>query len=158
MAGSAAQGASSKAPASPWDVGVQDVTDLATEIATEVRLLRAIDAEPATHAAERETCNRWVDPIQLARSLPGLAEVGGPAMTAVIGNAARFPTAAHFKSPRGLAPRASETGDIDRKGQPMSKAGLPAGPRDADPGRGLGPQTRPPTRPGLPPADGRTRR
>ncbi|MEQ4306301.1 transposase [Plantactinospora sp. B6F1] len=98
-------------------------TDLAAEIATEVRLLRAIDAELAAHAAERESCYRWVDPMQLARSLPGLAEVGGPAMTAVIGDASRFPTAAHFKSYLGLAPRASETGDTDRKGQPMSKAG-----------------------------------
>ena len=98
-------------------------TDLAAEIATEVRLLRAIDVELAAHAAERESCYRWVDPMQLARSLPGLAAVGGPAMTAVIGDAARFPTAAHFKSYLGLAPRASETGDTDRKGQPMSKAG-----------------------------------
>jgi transposase len=98
-------------------------TDLAAEIATEVRLLRAIDAELAAHALERESCYRWVDPLQLARSLPGLAEVGGPAMTAVIGDAARFPTAAHFKSYLGLTPRASETGDTDRKGQPMSKAG-----------------------------------
>jgi len=98
-------------------------TDLAAEIATEVRLLRAIDAELSLHEAERESCYRWVDPSQLARSLPGLAKIGGPAMTAVIGDAARFPTAAHFKSYLGLAPRASETGDTDRKGQPMSKAG-----------------------------------
>ncbi|MGX7669180.1 transposase [Plantactinospora sp. DSM 117369] len=97
--------------------------DLAAEIATEVRLLRAIDAELATHATERESCYRWVDPMQLARSLPGLADVGGPAMTTVIGDPARFPTAAHFKSYLGLAPRALETGDTDRKGQPMSKAG-----------------------------------
>jgi transposase len=98
-------------------------TDLAAEIATEVRLLRAIDAELTVHAAERESCYRWVDPMQLARSLPGLAEVGGPAMAAIIGDPDRFPTAAHFKSYLGLAPRASETGDTDRKGQPMSKAG-----------------------------------
>jgi hypothetical protein len=91
-------------------------TDLATETATEVRLLRAIDVELAAHAVERESCYRWVDPMQLARSLPGLAEVGGPAMTSVIGDAARFPTAAHFKSYLGLVPRASETGDTDRKG------------------------------------------
>jgi Transposase IS116/IS110/IS902 family len=98
-------------------------TDLAAEIATEVRLLRAIETELAAHAAERETCYRWVDPAQLARSLPGVARVGGPAVTAVIGRADRFPTAAHFKSYLGLAPRASETGNTDRKGQPMSKAG-----------------------------------
>ena len=98
-------------------------TDLAAEIATEVRLLRAIDAELAAHETERESCYRWVDPAQLARTLPGLARVGGPAMTAVIADPARFPSAAHFKSYLGLAPRASETGNTDRKGQPMSKAG-----------------------------------
>lgn len=57
-------------------------TDLAAEVATEVRLLRAVQAELATHAAERERCHRWVDPAGLARSLPGLAEVGGPALAA----------------------------------------------------------------------------
>jgi len=98
-------------------------TDLAAEIATEVRLLRAIDTELAGHEQERESCYRWVDPAQLARSLPGLARVGGPAMTAVIADPARLPSAAHFKSYLGLAPRASETGNTDRKGQPMSKAG-----------------------------------
>jgi transposase len=98
-------------------------TDLAAEIATEVRLLHAIETELSTHEQERENCYRWVDPAQLARSLPGLARIGGPAMTAVIGDASRFPTAAHFKSYLGLAPRASETGNTDRKGQAMSKAG-----------------------------------
>jgi transposase len=97
--------------------------DLAAEVATEVRLLRAIEAELAAHAAAREDAYRWTDPGQLARTLPGLAEVGGPVLAAVIGDPARFPTGAHFKSYLGLTPRASETGDTDRKGQPMSKAG-----------------------------------
>lgn len=97
--------------------------DLAAEVATEVRLLRAIEAELAVHAAAREDAYRWADCGQLARSLPGLREVGGPVLAAVIGDPARFPTGAHFKSYLGLTPRASETGDTDRKGQPMSKAG-----------------------------------
>jgi transposase len=97
--------------------------DLAAEVATEVRLIRAIEAELAVHAAERETAYRWADPGQLARTLPGLGEVGGPVLAAVMGEASRFPTGAHFKSYLGLAPRASQTGDTDRKGQPMSKAG-----------------------------------
>lgn len=99
------------------------LADLAAEIATEVRLLRAIQTELAGHAGEREVCYRWTDPAQLARSLPGLATIGGPAVTAVIGDPNRFPTAAHVKSYLGLTPRASETGNTDRKGQPMSKAG-----------------------------------
>lgn len=100
-----------------------DFTGLAAEVATEIRLLRATQAELAIHAAERETHYQQVDPAALARSLPGLAEVGGPALTACMGDPARFATGKRFRSFTGLIPKASETGDTDRKGQPMSKAG-----------------------------------
>ena len=97
--------------------------DLAAEVATEVRLLKAINAELATHRTVREARYRAVDPTELARSLPGIKEVSGPALVATMGRAARFPSAAHFRSFTGLAPKASETGNTDRKGQAMSKAG-----------------------------------
>ena len=97
--------------------------DLAAEIATEVRLLRAVQAELAVHAAERETAYRWVDPAGLARTLPGVADVAGPALVAAIGDPTRFRTGKQFRSFTGLVPKASETGDTDRKGQAMSKAG-----------------------------------
>ena len=101
----------------------QEIQDLAAEIATEVRLLRAVQTELTTHAAERESCYRWVDPTQLARSLPGVADVSGPALVAAMGDPARFTRGKQFRSFTGLVPKASETGDTDRKGQPMSKAG-----------------------------------
>ena len=97
--------------------------DLAAEVATEVRLLKAVQVELAAHAAEREKAYRWVDPCQLARSLPGIADIGGPALVAAIGDPSRFPTGKQFRAFTGLTPKASETGDTDRKGQPMSKAG-----------------------------------
>jgi hypothetical protein len=97
--------------------------DLAAEVTTEIRLLAATQAELARHTTERESCYRWVDPAGPARSLPGLAEVGGPALAATMGPATRFTTAAKFRSFTGLAPKASETGQADRKGQPISKAG-----------------------------------
>jgi transposase len=97
-------------------------TDLAAEVATEVRLLRAVQAELASHAAERETAYRWVDPLELARSLPGVAAISGPALVAAMGDPTRFATGKKFRSYTGLVPKASETGDTDRKGQPMSKA------------------------------------
>jgi transposase len=97
--------------------------ELAAEVATEVRLLRAIEAELAVHAAARERHYREVDPGQLARSLPGLAEIGAPVLVAIMGRPGRFRDGTRFKSYAGLAPRASQTGDTDRKGQPMSKAG-----------------------------------
>jgi hypothetical protein len=40
-----------------------------------------------------------------------------------MGDPDRFRNAAAFKAYLGLAPKASETGETDRKGQPMSKAG-----------------------------------
>ena len=98
-------------------------TDLAAEIATEVRLLRAVQTEAAAHATERERAYQAVDPAGLARSLPGVADVGGPALVAAMGDPARFARGKQFRSFTGLVPKASETGDTDRKGQPMSKAG-----------------------------------
>lgn len=97
--------------------------DLAAEVATEVRLLRAVQGELATHAAEREDAYRWVDPAGLARSLPGLAEIGGPTVVAIMGDPARFAKGKQFRAFTGLVARTSETGDTNRKGQPMSKAG-----------------------------------
>jgi transposase len=97
--------------------------DRAAEVLSEVRLLHATQAELPAHESAREQAYRLVDPDQLARSLPGVATVGGPALAALVGDARRFPDGASFRSFTGLAPRASETGETDRKGQPMSKAG-----------------------------------
>jgi len=97
--------------------------DLAAEVATEVRLLRAVQSELAGHAAEREAAYRWVDPAGLARSLPGLAEVGGANVVAIMGDPARFERGKQFRAFTGLVARTSQTGDTNRKGQPMSKAG-----------------------------------
>jgi 6-phosphofructokinase len=98
-------------------------SELAAEVKTEVRLLQAIQAELAQHEAAREVDYRSVDPEELARSLPGIKLSGGPVLVATMGRPQRFPIAAHFRSFTGLAPKASETGNTDRKGQPMSKAG-----------------------------------
>ncbi|MGH9013483.1 MAG: transposase [Acidimicrobiia bacterium] len=97
--------------------------DLAAEMATEARLLRATEAEHARHAAVREQAYLRIDPNQLARSLPGIATTGGPVLVSVMGRPGRFPNADAFKAFTGLTPRASQTGASDRKGQAMTKAG-----------------------------------
>ena len=98
-------------------------SDLAAEVASEVRLLGAVQRELAAHGAVREEAYRVVDPDALARSLPGLATIGGPALVATMGDPGRFTQGKQFRSFSGLTPKASETGETDRKGQPMSKAG-----------------------------------
>jgi transposase len=97
--------------------------DLADELATEIALLGILEAEMARHAAVREEAYCQVDPDQVARSLPGVGLLGGPAIVAAMGRPGRFPSAGSFRRYSGLAPKASETGNSDAKGQPMSKAG-----------------------------------
>ena len=96
--------------------------DLAAEVTTELRLLAATQAELDHHATQRESCYRWVDPAGLARSLPGLAEVGGPALVATMGPATRFATAAKFRSLPALPPR------HPRPARPIAKANPSARP------------------------------
>lgn len=96
---------------------------IADEIATEIRLLRAAETERDRHDRAREEAYLAVDPDQVARSLPGVGAVGAPMLVAVMGDPDRFPNGAAFKAYLGLTPKASETGETDRKGQPMSKAG-----------------------------------
>jgi transposase len=98
-------------------------TDFAAEIATEVRLVRALEHELVAHSSEREDAYAKVDPAGLARSLPGISDVGGPVLVAKLGDPARFAHAKQVRAFTGLAPKASETGDTDRKGQALSKAG-----------------------------------
>ena len=98
-------------------------TDYAAEIATEVRLVRALEHELAVHTTKREDAYAKVDPAGLARTLPGISDIGGPALVAKLGDPARLRHGKQVRAFTGLAPKASETGDTDRKGQALSKAG-----------------------------------
>jgi transposase len=107
-----------------WDGdGAIAVDDLAAEVATEVRLVRAAEAERARHEQARDTALARVDPAGLAASLPGLGPVGTTQLVAAMGRPGRFPNSGAFKAFTGLTPRANQTGQTDRKHQPMTKAG-----------------------------------
>jgi hypothetical protein len=96
---------------------------LAGDLVTEIALLDALEAARAPHEHRREKHYAAVDPDALARSLPGVGTKGAPLAVAAIGRPARFANADRFAAFTGLVPRASETGDTDRKGQAMTKAG-----------------------------------
>jgi transposase len=96
---------------------------LAADLATEIALLEALEAARVPHERRREELYTKVDPHALARSLPGIADKGAPLATAVVGRAGRFANADRFASYTGLVPKASETGETDRKGQAITKAG-----------------------------------
>src|SRR5919197_3896481 len=99
------------------------IQDLVAEVASEVRLVRAAEAERARHEQARDAAMVHVDPAGLAASLPGLGPVGTTQLVATMGRPGRFPNGGAFKAFTGLTPRANQTGQTDRKHQPMTKAG-----------------------------------
>ena len=97
--------------------------ELAEEVKTEARLLETTEAELALHAKDRAKAYAGADPKGLARSLPGIGEVGAASLVAAIGRPGRFSNGGQVRSFCGLTPKSSETGESDRKGQPLTKAG-----------------------------------
>src|SRR4029450_4501056 len=95
--------------------------------ASEVRLVRAAEDERARHEHARDAAMVDVDPAGLAASLPGLGPVGTTQLVATMGRPGRFPNGGAFKAFTGLTPPANETGQTDRKHQPVTKTG-PRGP------------------------------
>ena len=77
--------------------------DVAAELASEARLLHLLEAERKAHAAARETAYQKADPAGLARSLPGVATVGGPVLVAAMGRPGRFLTGSP-SSPSAASP------------------------------------------------------
>src|SRR4029453_5696378 len=81
------------------------------------------ETERTRHEHARDAAFAHVDPAGLAASLPGMGPVGTTQVVPGMGRPGRFPNAAAFKAFTGLTPRANETGQTDRKHQPMTKAG-----------------------------------
>jgi transposase len=103
-------------PAVPFDA-------VALELASEAARWRLAEDELKRVTRMREQTYLRTDPEQLARSLPGIAKVGGPLLVASMGRPERFERAAQFRSFTGLTPRTSGTGDSDSKGTGISRVG-----------------------------------
>jgi hypothetical protein len=129
-------------PLSPLggDLGAADLAVLeryadprALTRAGQAELTAVITKASHGHQGAGRAC-QWLDAARASLELygghpavdfAGLAEAGGPALAACMGDPARFATGKKFRRYTGLAPRASQTGETDRKGQPMPKAGSP---------------------------------
>lgn len=96
---------------------------IALELSSEAARWRLAEDELKRVSTMREQAYQHADPDQLARSLPGIAKVGGPLLVASMGRPERFERAAQFRSFTGLTPRTSGTGDSDAKGTGISRVG-----------------------------------
>jgi hypothetical protein len=124
------------------------IEDLAAEVASEVRLVRAAQTERARHEHARDAALGAVDPAGLAASLPGLGWVGTtnwwPPWAGPDGSLTRRVQGLH---------RADPASQRDRPDRPQASAhdqGRPPGAaQPAGPGGQHRPQAGPPARLGL---------
>lgn len=93
------------------------------EVELHLDRVAALDGRVAELEGRIDVVYRQADPERLVETLPGIASTIAPAVRAFVGDVRRFPNAKAFVSYFGLAPLKSQSGNTDRTGQRISKAG-----------------------------------
>jgi transposase len=121
-----------------------DFEELARELLPELELLEAYQTQLEEVESEVERLYEAVHPSKHIESLPGISEKLGASLRGVIGDPHRFDGSKRCRAFIGFIPRQDSSGNMDKKGLPMSQAGPNWGRRDfylaADIGRQWDPQ------------------
>lgn len=107
-----------------WTAGGLDFAELAEDIAAEVRLIKALDAELAAIEDRIEALYDEVDPNGIVLSAPGLGVTLAAGILGRTGDLNRFANLAGVRAFTGLVPKIDQSGTEDRHGGP-TKAGDP---------------------------------
>lgn len=107
-----------------WSAGGLDFAELAEDIAAEVRIIRALDAELANIEDRIEGLYDEADPAGIVMSAPGLGLTLAAGILGRTGDLNRFASLSGVRSFTGLVPKLDQSGLAD--GQPgPTKAGDP---------------------------------
>jgi transposase len=93
-----------------WASGGIDFAELAADIASEVRVIRQLEAEIAAHDRRIETLYDQADPLGVVRSAPGLGPVLAAAILGGAGDLRRFANLPGVRAFTGLVPKIDESG------------------------------------------------
>jgi len=97
--------------------------DLQDEIARELRLMEAEEAESESLARRIAVLYQKLHPSDNLRTIPGVGEHTAPVFLAAVGNPARFPNQSAFANWEGVVPGARQSSNVEAKGLRMTKAG-----------------------------------
>jgi transposase len=97
--------------------------DLQDEIARELRLMEAEEAESESLASRIAELYRKLHPSDNLRTIPGVGEHTAPVFLAAVGHPARFPNQSAFANWEGVVPGARQSSNVEAKGLRMTKAG-----------------------------------
>jgi transposase len=98
-------------------------TELQDEIARELRLMEAEEAESESLAHRISELYRKLHPSDNLRTIPGVGEHTAPVFLAAVGDPARFPNQSAFANWEGVVPGARQSSNVEAKGLRMTKAG-----------------------------------
>lgn len=108
-----------------WAAGGLDFSELAADIATEVRVIKALDAELEAIDERVEALYEEADPTGVVRSAPGLGVTLAAAILGRTGDLARFDNLAGVRSFTGIVPKVDQSGLSDGHHGGLTKAGDP---------------------------------
>jgi len=98
-------------------------TELQDEIARELRLIEAEEAEAEALACRIAEIYRKLHPSDNLRTIPGVGEHTAPVFLAAVGDPLRFRNQSAFANWEGVVPGARQSSNVEAKGLRMTKAG-----------------------------------
>jgi transposase len=104
-------------------VNEEFLLDLQDEIARELRLMEADEAESDSLARRIAELYQKLHPSDNLRTVPGVGEHTAPVFLAAVGDPARFPNQSAFANYEGVVPGARQSSNVEAKGLRMTKAG-----------------------------------
>ncbi|HUS62563.1 MAG TPA: IS110 family transposase [Acidimicrobiales bacterium] len=93
-----------------WAAGGIDFAELAADIASEVRVMRHLDAEIAALDTRIASLYDDADPNGIVRSAPGVGPILAPAILGNVGDLKRFANLAGVRSFTGIVPKVDQSG------------------------------------------------
>ncbi|MCJ7669608.1 MAG: IS110 family transposase [Dehalococcoidia bacterium] len=97
--------------------------DLQDEIARELRLMEAEEAESESLARRIAELYQKLHPSDNLCTIPGVGKHTAPVFLAAVGDPARFPNQSSFANWEGVVPGARQSSNVEAKGLRMTKAG-----------------------------------
>jgi len=96
---------------------------LQEEIARELKLMEAEEAESEAVAKRMQDLYQELHPSDNLRTIPGVGEITAPVFLATVGDPGRFHNQSAFANWTGVVPRARQSSESEAKGLRMTKAG-----------------------------------
>jgi len=98
-------------------------TELQEEVARELRLMEAEEAESESLARRIAELYRKLHPSDNLRTIPGVGEHTAPVFLSTVGDPTRFRSQSAFANWEGVVPGARQSSNVEAKGLRMTKAG-----------------------------------